>query len=365
MNSVAVGPDPSFWTVDWMAGTLRAKPESCPHFSGSRRPIFDLASLTKIVVTTTLVSDRFVKDSKSRQEFFEQRLVTWVPELVNTALKDTTIGELWEHRSGLQAHRLLFSPSRKALYSAATRADMWAHFIKEVSLEKLTIPKATIYSDLSFILLGLWLERSKQDQPLEDQFYAWKKDHGLDVRAPTLRFGVSAENLDRVPPTESRHPAAEVNDDNCYSMGSVSSHAGLFGSVEDLWAFVETLFEWNLRTPKLSRELHTPRPGIERFSAGWDTPSSDPSLPSQAGRGAKFGTIGHLGFTGTALWWNPQTAQAGILLSNRVRPADSMQSRALIRVLRQEFFQELWHNGSLGGESWKTVLNQPLAKGPL
>lgn len=187
-------------------------------------------------------------------------------------------------------------------------------------------------------MLGCWVERVSGGTCLNELFDRWKQKHGLVAKAPRLQFGVGKEYLLLVPPTESRHPVGEVNDDNCFSMGGVSSHAGLFGSVEDLWEFLKALLAWGSKNPKIAAHIFTHRSGIDRFNAGWDTPSFDGVNPSQAGKGFSPNTIGHLGFTGTALWWNFHTRRAGVLLSNRVRPADSMQSRNLIRGLRQEFF---------------------------
>jgi len=360
--------NPKLWTLDWVGGKLSNEPEFCSHFQPSSRPIFDLASLTKIVVTGTLMAEQFAQSSQTLNEFFKTRLIEELPILKNTSLHDVTVGQLWEHRSGLQAHRLIFSKQRENIFTREQRSQLWQRFFEEMRIEKLSPEKGVVYSDLGFILLGAWLEKRSQST-LEKLFEDWKHQHHLNVTAPTLRFGVDPSHIQRVPPTESRHPVAEVNDDNCFAMGGVSSHAGLFGSVDDLWSWLRALQEWSMRIPKLNLEFLNLRSNFDRFHAGWDTPtrslgkSEVPALPSQAGRLAPHGTLGHLGFTGTALWWNPKTLQAGVLLSNRVRPNDSTQSRLVIRKLREEFFSEIWQNKELGGEAWKLILNQNLTMG--
>ncbi len=359
--------DSNDWTIDWIGGKLGKitsdEPlQICAHFNDTKRPIFDLASITKVAVTGTLMAEIFVESTLSLEAFFNQTVVTEIPELSGTALQNTSLGELWEHRSGLQAHRLLFSSAKilplsledRRIFSKF-REDVWARFISELKDENLTTPLKTIYSDLGLLLLGFWIER-KRGKSLDKLFEIWKLKHGL-ANHRNLRYGVSAGEENRVVPTESRHARGEVNDDNAYCMGGVAPHAGLFGSVRDVWAWLEALYRWGNQEAKLANEWLTPRAGIERFHAGWDTPSLDSTQISQAGWGAPAGTLGHLGYTGTAVWWNFKTRQAGVLLSNRVRPADTMQNRALIRQLRQEFFKDLWHNKSLGGESWKAAIS--------
>lgn len=129
-------PDPTLWTIDWVGGSLETTPEFCAHFKKSERPIFDLASLTKVVVTTTLVTEIFAESVKSFEEFLGTRLIEVIPELSQTAFKDLTLGQVWEHRSGLQAHCLLFSDRRQARFVTSNRTDLWRHFLSALQKKK-------------------------------------------------------------------------------------------------------------------------------------------------------------------------------------------------------------------------------------
>jgi CubicO group peptidase (beta-lactamase class C family) len=125
----------------------------------------------------------------------------------------------------------------------------------------------------------------------------------------------------------------QVHDENCWSMGGYSGHAGAFGRLSDVVEFAAGLMTTSFLSPKVLREMWTRvllPPGCER-TLGWDTPSAN-----QASCGDRFSaqTVGHLGFTGTSLWMDPQKGIAVILLTNRVHPT---RENILIRAFRPRF----------------------------
>jgi CubicO group peptidase (beta-lactamase class C family) len=126
----------------------------------------------------------------------------------------------------------------------------------------------------------------------------------------------------------------QVHDENCWSMGGYSGHAGAFGRIEDVLRFSGQLLNGFL-TPATLRAMWTrvtEPAGCER-TLGWDTPSGP---ESSSGRYFSDATVGHLGFTGTSLWIDPEARLAVGLLSNRVHPTrDNI-------AIRQ--FRPLFHN---------------------
>lgn len=159
---------------------------------------------------------------------------------------------------------------------------------------------------------------------------------------------------EHVIPTETRHPAGQVNDDNACFMQEVAPHAGLFSSIDALWDWMLHMQDIYDKDESI-RDYFIPQ-RANRFWCGWDRPTGD---KSQAGEGAsREHVIGHLGFTGTALWWDPSLKLGGILLTNRVYPSHSDQSRAEIQALRSEFFSILWVQNK--DELWKLFLSEKM-----
>jgi CubicO group peptidase (beta-lactamase class C family) len=126
----------------------------------------------------------------------------------------------------------------------------------------------------------------------------------------------------------------QVHDDNAWSLGGVAAHAGVFGRLNDVVQWVQTLFDqtWvSLKTLQRFTQIIEPVPGVRR-SIGFDRPSLDGS----GSTGFSFGpnTIGHLGYTGTSLWIDLDTGFFAVLLTNRVHPT---RTDDRIRSLRKAF----------------------------
>jgi len=314
--------------AEWCAGVpgrgIEARGELNPW-----RPsdLFDLASLTKVIVTSTLVAETWRGSGLSWVEFLDQPVVENLVDLRGTSLSKVTVGELWEHRSGLEAHLLVKAKPLAAIVAAGLKHP----------------GKETVYSDLGFLILGLWLEKTR-DTPIDSLWTSWKLRHG--IRSTRLVYGPVPET--QAVPTETRHARGRVNDDNAASLGGVAPHAGVFGHADDVWAWLEALVRWARSEPALKDWLSPA--GLGRFHGGWDRPS-DPATTHAGARFPRGSVIGHLGYTGTALWWDLKpdfSGRAGVLLTNRVHPESSDESKKWIFELRRQFFDHVW-TGTLKG----------------
>ena len=129
----------------------------------------------------------------------------------------------------------------------------------------------------------------------------------------------------------------EVHDENCWSMGGIAGHAGLFGSAPQVVEIVDAIFQGRLFSDAVAQVMFarmTPREGDPR-TLGWDIPSGE---ASSAGKilASRRGVVGHLGFTGTSLWVDRQTGWAFLLLTQRVHLG---RDHVGIRTLRPLFHE--------------------------
>lgn len=305
---------------------------------------YDLASLTKIIVTNSLLLELMKDTTLSLDQFREEKIRAYLP-LAPKELKDIEIGAVWNHCANFESHFYLDPLKSRSPYNGA-RPAMWTYILEESAKKLNASQEDCVYSDLDYWVLGAILE-SYYKQDLRDLWQNYKKKHSLP--ANDLVYGPVKEF---VIPTESRHPAGVVNDDNACFMQGIAPHAGLFGSAEALWAWMLHMQDLHDKDEEL-RDYFSPR-GTNRFWCGWDRPTGD---KSQAGEGAsKEHVIGHLGYTGTALWWDPSLKVGGLLLTNRVHPSHTEESRKEIQILRSKFFSVLWqHNRD---EVWKLFLQE-------
>ncbi len=318
-----------------------------------REQIYDLASLTKILCTTSLTA---LAVSEGALE-----LDSPVPEPWNAGCPGATLADLLEHCSGYAAHREYFNEVEP--YSA------------EGILEKIVatppdypLRSKAVYSDLGFMVLGRWLEQT-YGRDL-DVLFSDKVMLALgldDTPVPHLGFHRLHGNpppprphLGRIAPTEiydpELHPGGVpshfdvrknaavahgfVHDDNAFIWGGVAGHAGLFGTAHGV---LEVARAWVLNLlPGLSpavrdRFWQPSRVAGSTRRLGWDGPSQDGS--GTAGHAVTAAAVGHTGYTGTSLWVDPD-AHGGpticILLSNRVHP---VRTNTAIQAFRPKFHE--------------------------
>ena len=186
--------------------------------------------------------------------------------------------------------------------------------------------RKTVYSDVGFILLGALLEQASQ-QGL-DAFCEAEMFAPLEMK--DTRFNPPEGVWDRIAPTEQdaefrkRLIRGEVHDENAWVMGGVAGHAGLFGTAGDLARFCAMMLaggkanERQFLKRETIREFTRPWPAAEGAARGlgWDKPGE----PASCGRRFSALSYGHLGFTGTSIWIDPEKELVVILLTNRVHP---------------------------------------------
>jgi serine-type D-Ala-D-Ala carboxypeptidase len=286
--------------------------------------LYDLASLTKVVATTTL-SMILVDEGKLD---LDARVRAYFPTFSGPAKEGVTVRQLLTHSGGL----LWWAP----LYKELKGKDAYLERIVAMDLAYEPGTKS-VYSDLGIILLGDILERVG-GAPFEDlarqRVLAPLGMKDAQYRPPaTLLPGIAPTEND---PWRGRVVRGEVHDENALALGGVAPHAGLFATAPELSHLAEMLLDGGSYGGKriVSRatvELFTARAGVPGSSRalGWDTPtdeaverSSTPGQPGFSSAGSLFSarSFGHTGFTGTSMWMDPDRDVYVVLLTNRVHP---------------------------------------------
>jgi len=284
--------------------------------------IFDLASVSKVVGTAAMAMLLYERGHLD----LDVPVAGVIPQFAkgDARRQDVTIGMLLAHSSGLPGYIPLYQEAgtRERLLQAALavplQADPGAH---------------TEYSDIGFIILGAALERIA-DEPM-DRFCAREVFGPLGMQQTTycppasLRAGIPPTQDDRE--FRQRIIQGEVQDEHASVLGGVAGHAGLFSNAADLAAFAHCMLQGGrplLRADTV--ELFTRRHGGSSRALGWDTPGT----PSQSGKYFSPRSFGHLGYTGTSLWIDPEPRLAVVLLTNRTWPDKKSQ---LIKEVRPQF----------------------------
>ena len=236
-----------------------------------------------------------------------------------------TFQMLLAHSSGLPAYVKLFETAndRPKLLAQAMQIPLAAE------------PGArTEYSDIGFILLGAALERLTKETL--DEFSRREIFRPLDIAS--MGFNLPKHPYGSwTPPTEDdttfRHHVVqgEAHDENAWVMGGVAGHAGCFGTAYEVAIFAETLVRggaplFQPHTVELFTQRQASPAGTSR-ALGWDTPSQ----PSQSGKYFSRRSYGHLGYTGTSVWIDPERQLSVTLLTNRTWPDRSSQAIKQIR----------------------------------
>jgi CubicO group peptidase (beta-lactamase class C family) len=293
--------------------------------------VYDLASVTKVIATTSMAMLLYQR----RQLFLDQPLVELLPAFAQGDA--VTVRLLLAHASGLPGYARLFAEadSPEALMSACLRLPLTS-----------TPGTKAEYSDPGFILLGRALEVIAGETL--DEFC------GREIFAPlsmnSTCFRPPPQWRPSIPPTEEdatlRHRIiqGEVQDENCFVLGGVAGHAGLFSPALDPLLYAKGLFHEQLFTRE-TIDLFTARSGVPQGSSralGWDTPSES----SSSGRFFSRHSAGHLGYSGTSLWIDRERQVAIVLLTNRTWP--HRQSQA-IRTVRPAFHDAVMTALKFGG----------------
>jgi uncharacterized protein YbbC (DUF1343 family)/CubicO group peptidase (beta-lactamase class C family) len=270
--------------------------------------VFDLASLTKVVATTTAVM-QLLEQGKIR---LNDPVAKYIPEFAQNGKADIAIRDLLTHYSGLSPDVDLSHPwtGRDVGYSMAFGATP-------------NSPPETrfVYSDIDFIVLGALVERvsgTALDAYCEQKIFS-------PLGMTHTRFQPPKEWLGQIAPTEyderGQMLLGVVHDPTARRMGGVAGHAGLFSTADDLAKFAQALLDEKVILSPLSIEKMTtpeqPPTAPTLRGLGWDI---DSPFSSNRGELLPVGSFGHTGFTGTSLWIDPTTRTYIILLTNSVHP---------------------------------------------
>jgi len=303
-------------------GRLSWSPTSTP--VDAQRTIYDVASLSKVVGTTTAVMILF----DEKKIGLDDPVVNYIPTFGGGDKDRVTIRQLLTHTSGLPAGRDIWRIAQTPLEARA--------LVLGTNLEGR--PGAQyIYSDLGADVLGLLVE-VVAGEPL-DKFLARRVFEPLGMNETFYRPADSLRY--RIAPTEVTPPRGyplrgEVHDENAYALGGVAGHAGLFSTAADLSVFAQMMLnggEYNgvQIISKPTVDLFTSRSFGHR-ALGWDTAEGD------YGSGRYLGptAYGHTGFTGTSMWIDPEREMFVILLTNRVHAARALRPAKVISDVRAD-----------------------------
>lgn len=317
-----------------------------------RHTWFDLASLTKVISTTTLM---IYSLQKKMIASLDQSLQSFFPFLVSD-LKDVTLRELLNHRSGLPA------VPKNLEEKMPERSERLRKFLYQLDGQYSSYAVhrgSTLYSDTGFIVLGIVLEQiwGERLSVIFEKVFSHEK---FDMRYGPIDMKPGLMGLifpmDEVAPCSSLEGSellllGQAQDPRVEIFGGDAGHAGLFGTVEAIEAWAKELYDayhgksvW--LSDKFVREFidfeSFQASGNDRFVNGFDTPTQ----PSQAGATASSFTIGHLGYTGVSCWMDMETGRRISLLCHRFSPGIDPTRLAELRPgfhdwLRQEFWSSL------------------------
>jgi CubicO group peptidase (beta-lactamase class C family) len=301
--------------------------------------VFDLASLTKVIATTTLAMRAVDEGRLSLGTRVADRLREWR----GVDRDAVTVRDLLAHASGLTAYL--------PFYRDYTGRQEFERAICTMPLE--CQPRTqSIYSDLGFILLGFILEDAapRQSSGGQGAIAAWDPATTLAAQFHRLSAYISPEPLTFNPPRAWRPYTAptevdpwrgrlivgEAHDENTWALGGAAGHAGLFGTAPAVGAFARVML-LTLAGQDILAKTATAREFIRRTdisgssrALGWDTMRPTSSCGTLMSPTA----IGHTGFTGTSLWIDWERDLYVILLTNRVHPTRENEA---IRAIRPAF----------------------------
>ncbi|MGH9528634.1 MAG: exo-beta-N-acetylmuramidase NamZ domain-containing protein [Terriglobales bacterium] len=279
--------------------------------------IFDLASLTKVVATTTAIM-QLVEEGKVR---VNDPVAKYIPDFAANGKEDITMRELLTHHSGLPPDLDLDQE-----WQGRDSAYQLAYALKPI------YPPGSqfLYSDVNFIVLGALIEKVSGES-LEDYC---EKHIFRPLRMMQTRFVPPASWLPKIAPTQydqrGKMLRGIVHDPTARRMGGVAGQAGLFSTADDLSKFAAALLQRNpvlsaSAVEKMTTPQQPPTSDVLR-GFGWDIDS-----PFSGNRGSflPIGSFGHTGFTGTSLWIDPTTHTFIILLTNAVHPRGKGSAVAL------------------------------------
>ncbi|HEY3972573.1 MAG TPA: serine hydrolase [Candidatus Sulfotelmatobacter sp.] len=280
--------------------------------------VFDLASLTKVIATTTSVM-QLVEQGKVRMN---DPVAKYLPEFAQNEKGDITVRQLLTHYSGLEPDLDL---------KAAWEGKDTAYSMAYAETPAQSPGSSFTYSDINFIVLGALVERVT-GEPLDEYaarhiFVRLKMTHTRFVPPAAWRAKIAPTQYDE----NEKMLRGLVHDPTARRMGGVAGHAGLFSTADDLAKFAQALLNGGdgilsaAAVEKMTSPEQPPAAPVLR-GFGWDI---DSPFSSNRGDLLPVGSFGHTGFTGTSMWIDPTTQSYIILLTNAVHPRGKSNAVAL------------------------------------
>jgi uncharacterized protein YbbC (DUF1343 family)/CubicO group peptidase (beta-lactamase class C family) len=280
--------------------------------------IFDLASLTKVIVTSTAVMQLVERGTVRMND----PVAKYLPEFAQNGKEDVTVRQLLTHYSGLE-------PDLDLKSTWEGKQTAYAMAMAETPVDP---PGSKFsYSDVNFIVLGELVERvsgeTLDEYAVRHIFAPLKMVHTRYTPPAGWRAKIAPTQYD-----ENEHMLrGVVHDPSARRMGGVAGHAGLFSTGDDLAKFAQALLNGGggilsaLSVEKMTRPEQPPAAPVLR-GFGWDI---DSPFSSNRGDFLPVGSYGHTGFTGTSMWIDPATHSYIILLTNAVHPRGKNNAIAL------------------------------------
>lgn len=319
--------------------------------------VFDMASVTKVVATTTSVMV-LVQEGKIR---LNDRVAAFIPDFGRYGKGDITVRHLLTHVSGLRPDVDL--------------GDPWVGYEKAIALAAEEVPTSApgerfVYSDINFFLLGEIVARvsgmpfdrfarERVFMPLGMADTMFNPPESMQPRiAPTqrcTRYGWPCEGPDQI------MLRGIVHDPTARRMAGVAGHAGLFSTAADLARYCRMILNGGvldgarvlsaLSVTKMTAPA-SPASSPHVRGLGWDI---DTSYSSNRGELLPIGSFGHTGFTGTSVWIDPLTETFVVFLSNRVHPdgtGDVTPLRARVATIVAAALENVPAAGVLRQRTW-------------
>ncbi|MEO6864728.1 MAG: serine hydrolase domain-containing protein [Gemmatimonadaceae bacterium] len=284
-----------FGNISWAKNAGPVDPDST---------IYDLASLTKVVATTSAIMALYDDGTIH----LDDKVVHWIPTFTGGWKDSVTIRQLLTHRSGLP-------PGRELWRHMGDPARARAAVISTPLVKGCPPGSCYMYSDLGADMLGFIAEAASGERL--DDFTERRIFDPLGMMSTT--FKVQPEDMHYLAPTGA--PRGRVHDSNAAALGGIAGHAGLFSTASDLAVFAQMLlnggaYEGTRIFSTATVRLFTTRAAGTR-ALGWDTCDSA-NVRATCGRYLSARAFGHTGFTGTSMWIDPDRRMFMILLTNRV-----------------------------------------------
>lgn len=301
----------------------------CDVSVGDTYAYYDLASLTKIIFSVQAMMTAF----EAGHWTLETRVQEHLPWFEHSTVR---VQDLLTHSSGL----VWWMPLYKELDLSTPASERREKLLQILSKLDIADNPVSVYSDIGFLVIGFLLEKYYQKDLLsiwteiQDKFYVGTTLEFHPNNLPKHRRSLYAPTEEC--PWRKKLLVGEVHDENTWALGGVSTHAGLFGSLDDVsWVLLNirsqllgiARYAVKQKTAKLFASRARPQ-GMGDWAMGYMMPT-----PGSASCGSHFSlnSIGHTGFTGTSLWYDPKADFGVVILSNRVLYGRDNKAFALLR----------------------------------